>query len=248
MHKVIAAALLALLMAVTGTPAAELRLLISNGLHSSVAELAPEFERSTGHKLSIRYDTAAFLQRDILGGEAFDVTVMTGAQFDAVANARKIVPDTRTVVALSGIGVAVRKGAPKPDISTVATFMRAMLAAKSIAYATAGTSGVHFLMTCERLGIADLVKAKSKTMPGGFLGELVAKGEAELVIQQISELLLVEGIELVGPFPPGLQLTTRYTAGVAANSKERDAGKEFIKFLGTPESRAVLKAKGLEPS
>jgi molybdate transport system substrate-binding protein len=248
MHKIIAAALLALLAAVTDTHAAELRLLISNGLQSSIAELAPEFERSTGHKLSIRYDTAAFLQRDILANQPFDVIAITGTQFDAVANARKIVPDTRTVVALSGIGVAVRKGAPKPDISTVATFMRAILGAKSIAYATEGTSGVHFLMTCERLGIADLVRAKSKTMPGGILGEMVVRGEADMVIQQISELLPVEGIELVGPFPPGLQLTTRYTAGVAASSKERDAGREFIKFLGTPEARAVLKAKGLDPS
>ena len=227
--------------------AAEIKVLSSNGMREAVVELAPQFERSTGHKLSIRYDTAAFLQRDIDRGESFDVAVMTTSQFDAVAKTGKFDLATRTLVTLSRIGIAVRKGASKPDIGSVEAFRRTMLAAKSIAYATVGTSGVHFMAVCERLGIAGEVKAKGKTLPGGSLGEFVAKGEAELAIQQISELLPVEGIELVGPFPAELALITPYTAAVGANSKDGAIGKAFIAFLTTPNARAVFKAKGLDP-
>jgi molybdate transport system substrate-binding protein len=122
-----------------------------------------------------------------------------------------------------------------------------MLSAKSIAYATVGTSGVHFMVVCERLGIAQEVKAKGKTLPGGMLAEFVVKGEAELAIQQISELMAVAGVDVIGPFPPELQLTTRYTAGVAANTANADAGKAFIRFLTTPQAQSVMKAKGLDP-
>ena len=227
--------------------AAELRILSSNGMREAVHELAPQFERSTGHKLSIRYDTAAFLERDLQRGENFDVVVLTTSSFDSVAKSGKFDLATRTLIARSGAGIAVRKGAPKPDISTTEAFKRTMLAAKAIAYATVGTSGVHFMAICERLGIAEQVKAKGKTLPGGVLGEFVARGEAEIAIQQISELLPVEGIEVVGPFPPELQLVTPYTAAVGAASKEVAAGKAFISYLTTPAAHAVFKAKGLDP-
>jgi molybdate transport system substrate-binding protein len=246
LRKILTAGLL-MMIAAGRADAAEIRALISNGLHTTVAELAPQFEAATGHKLSLRYDTAAFLQRDIERGVDFDVTVITGTNFDAVAKAGKFDLATRTEVVRSGIGVAVRQGAPKPDISTVEAFKRSMLNAKSIAYATVGTSGVHFMAVCERLGIAQEVKAKGKTLPGGMLAEFVVKGEAELAIQQVSELLAVAGVEVIGPFPPELQLTTRYTAGVAASTANADAGKAFIRFLTTPQAQSVMKAKGLDP-
>jgi molybdate transport system substrate-binding protein len=249
MNRMIAAGVVALAAGLTGADvnAAELKLLISNGMKEAVHDLAPRFERATGHKLSIRYDTSAFLQRDMVSGESFDVTVVPAPSVDAVTKANKLDPATRTDIAYSRIGIAARKGAPKPDISTVEAFKRTMLNAKAIAYATVGTSGVHFIKVCEQLGIADVVKAKGKTLPGGVLADFVVKGEAELAIQQISELLPVEGVELVGPFPAELQLVTVYVAAVNVASKESAAGKAFIAFLKTPAGIAELKAKGLDP-
>jgi molybdate transport system substrate-binding protein len=248
MKNTFAVGLVALAIGMGGNAsAAELKLLISNGMKEAVHDLAPQFERATDHKLSIRYGTAAFLQRDIDAGENFDVTVVPAPSIDAVAKAGKLDISTRSDIAHSRIGIAVRRGAPKPDISTVEAFKRTMLNAKAIAYATVGTSGVHFIAVCERLGIANEVKAKSKTLPGGVLAEFVVKGEAELAIQQISELLPVEGVELVGPFPAELQLVTTYVAATSAMSREGEAGKAFIQFLKTPAAGAVLKAKGLDP-
>jgi molybdate transport system substrate-binding protein len=248
MKNTFATGLLALAIGVAGNAsAAELKFLISNGMKDAVHDLAPQFERTTGHKLSIRYGTSAFLQRDMEAGESFDVTVVPAPSIDAVAKAGKLDTSTRSDIAHSRIGIAVRKGAPKPDISTVEAFKRTMLNAKAIAYATAGTSGVHFIAVCERLGIANEVKAKGKTLPGGVLAEFVVKGEADFAIQQISELLPVEGVELVGPFPAELQLVTTYVASAGAMSREGEASKAFIQFLKTPAAGAVLKAKGLDP-
>ncbi len=245
MKGTFAAFVVALVTGAAGANAAELKLLISNGMKEAVHELAPQFERATGHTLSIRYDTSAFLQRDMQAGASFDVTVVPVPSIDAVAKAGKIDISTRNDIAHSRIGVAARKGAPKPDISTVAAFKRTMLDAKAIAYATVGTSGVHFIAVCERLGIASEVKAKGRTLPGGVLADFVVKGEAELAIQQISELLPVEGVEVIGPFPAELQLVTTYVAATSALSRE--GSKAFIQFLKTPAARAVLTAKGLDP-
>jgi molybdate transport system substrate-binding protein len=248
MKNIFAAGLVALAIGMAGSAtAAELKLLISNGMKEAVHDLAPQFERATGHKLSIRYGTSAFLQRDMEAGESFDVTVVPTPSIDAVAKVGKLDIPTRSDIAHSRIGIAVRKGALKPDISTVEAFKRTMLNAKAIAYATVGTSGVHFIAVCERLGIANEVKAKGKTLPGGVLAEFVVKGEADLAIQQISELLPVEGVELVGPFPAELQLVTTYVAATSATSREGTAGKAFIQFLKTPAAGTVLKAKGLDP-
>ncbi len=248
MKNIFAAGLVVLAIGMAGDAgAAELKLLISNGVKEAVHDLAPQFERATGHKLSIRYGTSAFLQRDMETGESFDVTVVPAPSIDAVAKAGKLDISTRSDIAHSRIGIAVRTGAPKPDISTVEAFKRTMLNAKAIAYATVGTSGVHFIAVCERLGIVSEVKAKSRTLPGGVLADFVVKGEAELAIQQISELLPVEGVELVGPFPAELQLVTTYVAATGATSREDAAGKAFIQFLKTPATGSVLKAKGLDP-
>ena len=227
--------------------AAELKLMVTNGTRAIVDELGPQFERATGHKLVIKYEGSPFLQKAIEGGEGFDIVLLTVESMDAIAKAGKIDTSARKIVARSGIGVAMRAGAQKPDITTSEAFKRAMLSAKSIAYVTVGTSGRHFIAMCERLGIAEEVKAKGKTKPSGNVAEFVANGDAELAIQQVSELLSVAGIELVGPLPPELQLLTVFTAAIAAHSPAPDAAKAFIGFIGTPEALAVIKSKGMEP-
>lgn len=146
-----------------------------------------------------------------------------------------------------GVGVAVKQGAPKPDISTVDAFKKALLNAKTVAYTTAGQSGQHFMSTLEKLGIADQVKAKAKTLPGGDVAEFVAKGEADVAIQLIPELASVHGVEVVGPLPAEIQTYIVLTGGVGANAKDKAGAQAFIKYLTTPAAISVIKAKGMEP-
>jgi molybdate transport system substrate-binding protein len=241
---------LAVLIAVvvnSSAQAADLKLLVTNGTRAVVDELKPQFERTTGHKLTIKYDGSPLLQKAIEAGEGFDIALLTVDSMDAIARTGKINAATRKIVARSGLGVAMRAGAKRPDISTTEAFKQAMLNAKSIAYVTVGVSGRHLIAMCERLGIADEVKAKSKTKPSGNVAEFVSAGEAELAIQQVSELLSTPGVELVGPLPEDLQLTTVFTAAVAGQSSAQDAAKSFMSFLATPEANAIIKAKGMEP-
>lgn len=248
MRKVIAGILLLLASAIhDGAGAAELKLMITNGAKPVMAEVASQFESSTGHKLSIRYEGSAILQQEIERGDSFDVAMLISSNMDAVAKLGKIADPTRVNIARSGLGVVVRAGQPKPNISTVDAFKNTMLTAKSIAYVTAGASGRHFIAVCERLGIAEEVKAKGKTRPTGMVAEFVANGEAELAIQQMSELVSVKGTDLVGPFPPELNLISQIAAAVSSTSKELETAKAFIRFFATPEVTAVIKAKGMEP-
>lgn len=243
----LAFAVLMMVVVSSGAQAAELKLLVTNGTRAVVDQLRPQFERATGHKLTIKYEGSPFLQKAIEAGEAFDVVLITAKSMDAIAKAGKVDATTRTTVARSGIGVAMLAGAKRPDISTPEAFKQAMLNAKSIAYVTAGASGRHFIAVCERLGIGEQVKAKGKTKPSGNVAEFVAAGEAELAVQQISELLSTPGAELVGPLPADLQLTTVFTAAIAAQSSAADAAKAFMAFVATPEAIAIIKAKGMEP-
>ena len=170
---------------------------------------------------------------------------------DDLVKQGKIVADSKVILARSGMGVAVRAGAPKPDISTPEALKRTLLAAKSIVYtdpALRSPSGVHFAKVLERLGIAEEMKAKSKLHNGtGFNAEFVARGEIEIAIQQISEIVPVQGVELVGPLPADLQLTTVYATAIGADAKEQAAAKEFVKLLTSPAAAAVIKATGMEP-
>jgi molybdate transport system substrate-binding protein len=227
--------------------AAEIKVLSTNGVTSVMRELGPEFERATGHKLVIRYDVTTALRNQIQGGETFDVAILTGPVTDELLKQGKLAAGTRADIARSGVGVAIRAGAPKPDISTVEAFKRTMLAAKSVAYTTQGASGIYFASVLQRLGIAEAMKPKAKLQPGGAVAELVARGEAELAVQQISELISVAGVELVGPFPPELQSITVFSAGVAASAKEPEAARALIQFLTAPAASPVIKAKGMEP-
>ncbi len=153
----------------------------------------------------------------------------------------------RLDLARSAIGISVRKGAPKPDISTPDAFKKTILAAKSVAYTSTGASGTYFLSLADKLGIGDAVRAKAHTTPGGPAGELVAKGEAELAVQQISELLPVAGTELVGPLPPDLQSITTFSAGIGTAAHNAAGARALADFLATPDAIAVIRVKGMEP-
>jgi molybdate transport system substrate-binding protein len=228
--------------------AAEIKVLVSNALKSSMEELAPQFEKASEHKLSLTFGAAAEIKTSIEKGAAVDVAILTAAVTDDLIKEGKLTAAGRADIARAGAGVAARKGAPKPDISTTEAFKHAMLDAKSIAYVGAGATAPYIQSLFERLGIADQVKSKLKPQPtSNPAAKAVANGEAELGITQISEILPYAGAELIGPLPAELQLYTVYPAALAADTKAPDAAKALIKFLTAPAAIAVLKAKGLSP-
>lgn len=228
------------------TMAAELKVLTTPALTEVWHELAPKFE-ATGHKLTIVYAASGAIAKRVTDGEAADLLVSTPAGIDGLIKAGRVTDGTNTPLASSGMGVAVLKGAPKPDISTPEAFRRALLAAKAVAYtdpASGGASGVHMAKVLERLGIAGEVNAKAKLGRGIPVATFVVKGEADLAIQQMPELL---GVEVVGPLPGDLQNVTTFAAGIPAASTQAEAAKTLIRFLQTPESAAVIKKHGLDP-
>jgi len=241
-----ATAALMMLLAPGTARAAEIKVMSSNGLTTVLEALGPQYEQASGNKLTIHYDVANVLKKDIAAGEAFDLAILTGPAMDEVVAAGKVVPATRVDLARSGVGIAYKQGAPRPDIRDAESFKRAILAAKSVAYTTEGASGLYFMSVCEKLGIGDQVKAKAKVLPGGRVAVLVANGEAELAAQQISELLPVAGVEIVG-FPPDLQKFTSFPAAVGSAAKQPKAAADLIKFLTDPKNAALMKAKGMEP-
>jgi molybdate transport system substrate-binding protein len=244
--RLIAAATLALLSA-TSTVAAEIKVISSTGMSTMFKQLIPAFERASGHKVAITYDTSNIILGRIKGGETADLIVLTGPVIDDLARQGKVAPGSRADLARSGIGVAVKSGAPKPDIGSVDAFRRTLLSAKSIAYTATGASGIYFAGVTEKLGIGAEVKAKAKTPAGGHVAELVARGEAEMAVQMISELRGVPGADYVGPLPGDLQMYTVFSAGIFAGAKEAEAAQALIRFLSTPDAAATYKAGGMEP-
>jgi molybdate transport system substrate-binding protein len=228
--------------------AAEIKALVSNALKSTMEEAAPQFEKASGHKLAITFGAAAELKAAIEKGAPVDIAILTTATTDDLVKEGKLIAAGRVDIARAGAGVAARKGAPKPDISTTEGFKDAMLDAKSIAFVGTGASAPYIKSLFDRLGIADQVQSKLKVLPASNpAANAVANGEAELGITQISEILPYAGAELVGPMPAEIQLYTVYPAALAADTKEPDAAKALIKFLTAPAVIAVLKAKGLNP-
>src|ERR1700730_10489111 len=226
--------------------AAEFRVMISGGLTAAYNALVPEFERATGHKVLTAYGpsmgtTVNAIPVRLERGEPADVLIMVGyALGDLVA-------DSRVDLVKSPIGIAVKSGAPKPDISSADSIKSALLAAKSIAYSDSA-SGVYVSTEMfAKLGIADEMKDKARKIPATPVGEIVAHGEAEIGFQQISELKPVAGIDIVGPLPDALQKITVFSAGIASVSKEPDAGRALIKFLASPAARETIVNSGLEP-
>ena len=236
------------------TDAAEIKLFCTTALNKAMEQLAPAFERVNGHKLAMTFASAVSLAKRVAEGEAADVAIVSAPAVDDLIKRGRMAPGGRVDIAKSGMGVAVRAGAAKPDIASPEAFRRTLLSAKAIAAsnpAGGGASGTHFAAVLERLGIADAVKSKLKYSGGGGLGglagTLVANGEAEIGVQQISELMAAGGVDIVGPLPAELQNTTQFSAGIPVNAKAPDAGKALIAFLTTPAACNVLKAKGLEP-
>jgi molybdate transport system substrate-binding protein len=228
--------------------AAEVKILTAGAMKEVVLAVVPQFERETGHKAVVSNDTAGGLTKRILGGEAFDLAVITPAAIDDLI-AKGKVTGARVAVARVGVGVVVKEGAPKPDIGTVDAFKRALLAAKSVAYidpASGGSSGIYIAGLLDKLGIAAEVKPKAKLKQGGYVAELIANGEAEIGLHQISEIMPVKGVTLVGPLPAEIQNYTTYAAGVSAEAKEGDAARALIKLLAGPAADPVLKSRGME--
>lgn len=245
----IAAKLFALaLFAAGAADAAEIKVFASNALKTALQELAPQFEKATEHKLTFNFNAAAMLKAEIENGAAFDLAILGGPAADDLIKQGKLVATTRTEIARSAAGLAVKKGAPKPDISTTEAFRQTMLAARSVAYSGAGSSGENFVRVLQRLGIAEEMKPKARVRPSGSTAELVVKGEAELAVQQISELLPVAGTQFVGPFPPELQVYTTFTGAVGPAARDPAAARALLEFLTAPDALPVIKAKGMEPA
>lgn len=226
---------------------AEIKVLSTHAVQGVLHELGLAFERASGASLAIDYDPANTLRRKIEGGAAFDVAIVTRPVIDALVGQNKIVRDSCADIGRSGLGIAVRKGAAKPDIATIDAFKRALLAAKSVVRSKEGTSGLYFETLLTRLGIAEAMRGKIILGGSGRIAELVARGEAELAVQQIPELLPVSGADFVGPLPAELQLYTVFSAGIGTAATDLVAARHFIDTLTAPGSSALFKLKGLEP-
>lgn len=229
--------------------AAEIKVLSAGAFKQVVLAVVPGFEKQTGHKVTVDNGTAGELKKRIEDGEAFDVTIITPGVVAELTKAGKIASGTQTNLASVGVGVMVKAGAPKPDISTVEAFKKAVLDAKTVAYidpASGGSSGVYLEKLFEKMGIADQVKAKARLKKGGYVADLIKSGEAELGIHQISEIVPVKEVTLVGPLPKEIQNVTTYAGGLSAAPKEKDAAAAFLKYLAGPDAAAVLKSKGMD--
>ncbi len=249
---IVSALFVAMLAQSTNADAVEVQMLSANGMREVMEDIGPKFERVTGHNLAIEFGTLRVIVNRVLDGAMADVVVIPQEGIDRLVRDGKANASTATLLARSGIGVIIRKGANKPDISTPEALKHALLAAKSVTYldpAAGGTSGVHFEKVLDRLGIAADMKPKTVLHPNaGAAGDLVAGGEAEIGINLIQELMPLPGIDLVGPLPDDLQNTLVFTAVIMSGSENTVAAKAFIEFLQTPEAAAIIKTKGMEPA
>jgi molybdate transport system substrate-binding protein len=239
-----------LLLGITAE-AAEIKVLSANGMRVVMEDLGPKFERATGHKLAITVAALGAIVKRVQDGETADVVIIPQQGVDSLVKDGKAVAGDVTVIARSGIGVVVRKGAPKPDISSPEALKRTLLAAKSISYANpaeGGAGGIHFAKVLDRLGIANEMKSKTVFPKTGLSALLVANGEAEIGVTQIQDVISRAGVDLVGPLPGDLQETIVFAAAIMAGAKNSEASKALVDFLRTPEAAAVIKTKGLEPA
>ncbi len=231
----------------------ELKVLSTTAMKTVFEELSPQFERATGNRLVVSLGPSSQLETRLADGEAADVAILTTAGAKEMVARRKILAGSLVDIARSSLGVAVQKGASKPDISSVEAFKRALLAVKSIAVSKpgGGQSGAHMAKVFKELGIAEAMAAKAKYGAGGpkgLVGLIILRGEADIGVQQIAELMGVSGIDIVGPLPAELQSVTPFTAAIPTSASHPEAGRALIDFLTTPAAKSVIKAKGLEPA
>lgn len=240
-----------LLLGSTLAKAAEIKVIAGSAVTPVMAELVPAFEKSTGHKVLPDFDGAIGTMTDrLLKGEVADVAIVSGGQIDNLVREGKVVAGSRNDIAKVGVGIFVRKGAVKPDISTVEAFKHAMLAAKSIGYndpAAGAPVSIYLIGLFERLGIASEMKQKTtafKQRSERF--EAVARGDVEIGFNQISEIVAVPNVDLVGPLPPPIQQYTLFASGIVAAGSQKDAGSAFVGYISSPSAQAIWKAKGFE--
>jgi len=243
---------LALLGITPGTiaRAAEINVLSAVALHPAIDALIPDFEKSSGHKVTVAYGTAGGVAERVQKGESVDLVISAAPRIDQLQAQGKVVAGDRVIIAKVGVGAFVRKGAAKPDISSADAFKRSMLAARSIAYpdpAGGGASGIYVASLLERLGIAEEMKPKTKLLPPTeALYGSVASGDVEIGFNQISEILAQPTVELAGPLPSAIQNYTQFAPGIVTGSSQADAARALASFLSSPPAQAILKAKGFE--
>jgi molybdate transport system substrate-binding protein len=250
LHSVIVGAMagvMAVLSHATAARAAEVRVLCTGAARPAFSELAQQFERATGHKVVVQYDLPPALIGKINAGEAFDVVILSH-DVDGLIRQGSVMRDTRTVLGRTGVGVAIPTGAPKPDISTVDTFKRALLDAKAIATSGEGSSGRYVLTLLDRLGISEQVKPKLRSGPSGAAAQFVAKREVDFAVIGLPPVIGVAGVEWLGWIPAELNSWVIFAAGVSTAAQEPAAGRALLSFLTAPAAVAVFKAKGLEPA
>lgn len=228
--------------------AAEIKVLASGATKEVYLELIPQFEGETGHKTVTTWSGTADIKKRIADGEVYDVVIASAPDIDSFIQQGKIVGGSRTDLMKSGIGVAIRAGAPKPDISSSEALKGTLLAAKTIGYST-GPSGVYILALLDRMGIADQVKSKLKQTPSGVrIGTIIASGEAEIGFQQVSELIHEPGIDYLGPLPSEVQNVTVFSAGIHSVASQPEAAKKLVKILTGPTAATVIRKHGMDPA
>lgn len=227
---------------------AHLKILSTLAVQGALPALAARYEQSAGTSIAIEFAPTNGLLARIAAGEAADVAILTRLAIDDLARDGVLIPGSVADVAVSLVGIAVKAGAAKPDIGSVEALKATLLAAKSIVYSKIGASGVFFAELIRRLGITDEVNVKATVIPSGFTAELAARGEVELAVQQVSELMQVPGIDVVGPLPPGAESVTMFSAGVFAVSDQAEAALEFIAYLRSSRAAQALSAAGLKPA
>jgi molybdate transport system substrate-binding protein len=228
--------------------AAEIKVLSTQATEQSYRELVPQFEKASGHKVTTIFTGTLDADKRLAAGERYDLLIMSSPSIDEHMKDGKLVKASRVDLAKSGVAVAVRRGAPKPDIGSADALKKTLLAAKSIGYST-GPSGNIVMALFQRLGIAEQIKPKLKqTATGIFVGSILASGEVEIGFQQVSELSQFPGIDYVGPLPAEIQQYTIFSSGIVADSAEADAAKALVVFLKSPAAAAVFKKRGMEPA
>ena len=225
---------------------AEIKVLSSIATREAYLELVPQFEKSSGHTVATTWaGTTAIMQR-MAAGETYDLVMISSSELNELTRQGKIVSGSRVDLAKSGIGVAVRAGAPRPDVRSADALKKALLAAKTVGY-TSGPSGVYMAALIERMGIAAEVKPKHRTVPsGGTVGTIVASGDAEIGFQQVSELVHIPGIDYIGPLPPEVQCITVFSCGLQTGATQPDAAKALVAYLTTAAAKTVMQKHGLE--
>lgn len=246
-HIVTACTILVSGLGMSMAGAAEITVLSTQATEQAYRELVPQFEKATGHTVKTTFTGTLDAKKRIAGGEAFDLLIMSSPDIDAFMTLGTLVRGSRVDLAKSGVGVGVKAGAPKPDIATTEAFKQTLLAAKSIGYST-GPSGVYVMDLLERLGITDQVKPKLKQTPTGvFVGTVVANGEVEIGIQQVSEMSTYPGVDYVGALPADIQKMTIFSSGIATKGQQPDAARALIKFITAPDAAKAFKKRGMEP-